>query len=194
MYGPELDVVAPSGNVNLQGDILTLDRAGAYGYNPTYISCNPQDIDHDCKFGGTSAAAPQVAGIVSLLLLRRPDLIGQTALLRDIIRYSAEREPFGQNSSDTSRVSDYVVWGRLNAARAILAVVRGDADNSGGVNISDAVYLINYVYNGGSEPQPTRGTGDVDCNGVVNTSDAVSLIGYVYGGCPAPEICFQYSY
>lgn len=61
----------------------------------------------------------------------------------------------------------------------------GDADNSGGVNISDAVYIINYVFNGGPAPNPMP-AGDADCSGAVNISDAVYLINYVFSGGPAP--------
>jgi serine protease len=141
MYGTELDVTAPSGDVNLQGDIWTLDRMNTYGYNPALISCSPQDVDYDCKFGGTSAACPQVFGVATLLMLRRPDLIGNTEQIHEIIRYSSDRDQYGVY--DTSRVNNYVGWGRLNAARAILSVVRGDVDNNGFINVSDAYYIIN---------------------------------------------------
>ena len=61
----------------------------------------------------------------------------------------------------------------------------GDADHSGGVNISDAVYIISYVFNGGPAPNPMA-AGDADCSGIVNISDAVYLINYVFAGGPAP--------
>jgi hypothetical protein len=61
----------------------------------------------------------------------------------------------------------------------------GDADANGMVNISDAVYLIAYIFSGGPAPNPID-AGDVDCNGFVNISDAVYLINYIFGGGPAP--------
>ena len=61
----------------------------------------------------------------------------------------------------------------------------GDADNSGVVNISDAVFLINYVFNGGPAPNPLA-AGDADCSGTVTISDAVYLINYIFSGGPAP--------
>jgi hypothetical protein len=73
-------------------------------------------------------------------------------------------------------------------------VARGDADNNGIVNISDAVYLENYIFGDGPPPQPTMGTADADCNGIVNVSDEVYLIGYIFGGGPAPLICYEYDY
>ena len=61
----------------------------------------------------------------------------------------------------------------------------GDADGSGSVNISDAVYLISYIFGGGPAPSPL-GEGDADQNGAVNISDAVYLIAYIFAGGPAP--------
>jgi len=61
----------------------------------------------------------------------------------------------------------------------------GDADASGAVSISDAVYLINYIFAGGPAPGPLP-AGDPDCTGAVSISDAVYLINYVFAGGPAP--------
>lgn len=60
-------------------------------------------------------------------------------------------------------------------------LVEGDADGNGVVNISDAVFLIAYIFGGGSPPDP-MGLGDADCNTLVNISDAVYLIAYIFGG------------
>jgi hypothetical protein len=61
----------------------------------------------------------------------------------------------------------------------------GDADGNTIVNISDAVYLISYIFGGGPAPDPLL-SGDADCNQIVNISDAVYLISYIFGGGPAP--------
>jgi len=63
----------------------------------------------------------------------------------------------------------------------------GDADGNTIVEISDAVYLANYVFVPGSpEPDPYE-SGDADCSGVVEISDAVFLISYVFvPGSPPP--------
>ncbi len=61
----------------------------------------------------------------------------------------------------------------------------GDADGSGIITISDAVYLIGYIFGGGPAPNPLA-AGDADCTGIVTISDAVYLISYIFGGGPAP--------
>jgi hypothetical protein len=61
----------------------------------------------------------------------------------------------------------------------------GDADASQILNISDAVYLISYIFGGGPEPIPLL-AGDADYNEIVNIADPVYLISYIFGGGPEP--------
>lgn len=62
---------------------------------------------------------------------------------------------------------------------------RGDANSSGGLSISDAVFVIAYIFGGGAAPQPVL-AGDADCSGIITISDAVYLIAHIFGGGPAP--------
>lgn len=61
----------------------------------------------------------------------------------------------------------------------------GDANGDAAVNISDAVYLIAYIFSGGSPPSPLL-AGNVNCDSAVNISDAVYLISYIFSGGPPP--------
>jgi hypothetical protein len=61
----------------------------------------------------------------------------------------------------------------------------GDADGSSAVDIDDVVYLINYIFGGGSAPDPLA-AGDADCSGGVDIDDVVYLINYIFGGGSAP--------
>lgn len=62
-----------------------------------------------------------------------------------------------------------------------------DANNDSQRSITDAVYLIDYVFAGGPSPTPNAvGSGDADCSGVVNVSDVVYLVSYVFAGEPIP--------
>lgn len=67
--------------------------------------------------------------------------------------------------------------------------VCGDADGEGNVNVSDAVYLINYVFTGGNPPVPYE-AGDANEDTIVNVSDAVYILNYIFAGglspCPNP--------
>ena len=61
----------------------------------------------------------------------------------------------------------------------------GDADGDAAVNVSDAVFLVNYIFAQGPVPDPLY-TGDTDCTGAVNVSDVVYLINYIFASGPTP--------
>ncbi len=61
----------------------------------------------------------------------------------------------------------------------------GDADNSGRINLTDAVYIMRIVFHGGSLPQ-IENAGDANGDGAINISDAVWLINYIFMSGPAP--------
>ncbi|HEQ98746.1 MAG TPA: hypothetical protein ENO22_05330 [candidate division Zixibacteria bacterium] len=65
----------------------------------------------------------------------------------------------------------------------------GDANNDANVNVSDAVWIINFVFIGGEEPQPVLACGDANNDATVNISDAVWLINYVFVGGGPPSTC-----
>ncbi|PKK83609.1 MAG: hypothetical protein CVT49_07585 [candidate division Zixibacteria bacterium HGW-Zixibacteria-1] len=188
--GPELDVVAPSGHNSVShGDVYTLDQMGNAGWNPNLGTCDSTNENYVCFFGGTSAATPQVAGILGLVRSRRPD-INSFDTLKMIIDNSA-----------VDGIGDYydlpgfdVAYGNglASAFRALLAISRGDVNCSGSLNILDIIYIINYVYKGGPEPIPDVLMADANCDGVINLMDSDFLIDYLYRGGPAPQICFDY--
>lgn len=65
----------------------------------------------------------------------------------------------------------------------------GDADGDLLVNVTDAVFIIQYIFNGGAAPDPLS-IADVNCDGLVNITDAVYLVAYIFGGGPIPcEAC-----
>lgn len=76
----------------------------------------------------------------------------------------------------------------------LAAYTCGDANDDGGVNVGDAVYLINYVFKGGPEPPPNC-CGDcpgglVDCGGqCVDINSDENNCGSCNTPCPAGYIC-----
>jgi hypothetical protein len=61
----------------------------------------------------------------------------------------------------------------------------GDANSDGIVDISDVTYLNNYIFAGGSAPNPLL-AGDSNNDGSIDVSDAVYLVNYIFSGGPAP--------
>jgi hypothetical protein len=78
----------------------------------------------------------------------------------------------------------------LNARVIICEYFLADANGDGTINVSDAVYIINYIFIGGPAPDPLL-VGDANCDDTVNVSDAVYIINYIFiGGDPPCRVCY----
>ena len=76
--GTNLNIVAPSGRLQLQGDVVTTDRSDGAGYAiNSGLDQESTNANYTIKFGGTSAACPQVSGVASLILSLYPELTRQ---------------------------------------------------------------------------------------------------------------------
>jgi subtilisin-like proprotein convertase family protein len=79
-YGANVFVTSPSSSTKGIGGatgVTTTDRVGADGYNTSFDSF--PDSDYTSVFGGTSAAAPLVAGVLALAKEAQPALDGRFA-------------------------------------------------------------------------------------------------------------------
>ena len=96
--------------------VTTSDRQGAEGYNGIAGQENCTD-----DFGGTSSAAPTVAGVVALMLEANP-LLGWRDVQHILIR-TAEQNDAGDPSWITNaaglRNSNIYGFGRVDAERAV---------------------------------------------------------------------------
>jgi len=55
----------------------------------------------------------------------------------------------------------------------------GDINSDGTIDITDAVYLINFIYSNGPTPDQIK-TAETNCDNEINISDIVYLINYIY--------------
>jgi len=63
--------------------------------------------------------------------------------------------------------------------------VWGDADGSGLVDLGDILFLVNYLYKAGLEPNPPS-SGDPSNDCTIDLTDILFLVNYLYRGGPAP--------
>jgi len=64
-------------------------------------------------------------------------------------------------------------------------LLRGDPNGDSFINASDVIYIINYLFKGGSPPVSCFKSGDANCDSKVNISDVIYLINYLFkGGLP----------
>ncbi|WP_300362917.1 S8 family serine peptidase [Hydrogenimonas sp.] len=114
-YGESLDIMAPGGEYI---GLTTLDQMGSAGLS----SRDPDYLEYDDPynaFGGTSASAPIVTGVVALLLEANPNLTRQN--VQNVLACSADkigRIPYGGDG-----FNDYYGYGKVNLKKA-MALVR----------------------------------------------------------------------
>jgi hypothetical protein len=68
----------------------------------------------------------------------------------------------------------------------------GDVTDDEAVNLSDAIYVLNYLFKNGPTPEPYLCIGDVNHDYVVNLTDAIYILNYLFkgGAAPNPDCCF----
>jgi hypothetical protein len=63
--------------------------------------------------------------------------------------------------------------------------LRGDADDSGVVNLADAIAVLSYLF-GDAPPITCADALDANDNGVVSVADPIFLLGFLFRGGPPP--------
>lgn len=125
--GPQLELVAPSGATNFIGDVTTTDRPGQEGQDPGNYWDN---------FGGTSAAAPQVSGVIALMISTDPSLT-ENEIQNILINTAIDM--------GTSGFDNTYGFGRLNAHAAITQVLPTVNGNDFLCSGSNQSYSLSYV-------------------------------------------------
>jgi subtilisin family serine protease len=212
-WGNALDVSAITGDMCYQGDIYTMDQEADAGFNP-FITGALGDIPDGYwtrLFGGTSAAAPQVAGIAALILARRPDLAsvltpqcGDSGIA-DI--YATGRTALDDDCPDSVHIVRQIItktatrrlngtwnplygYGRVNAFYALLAVMHGDLNNDLSYDPTDLGDLIDQLFFSGTPFHPSLG--DLNCDGAVDQADLTYMIDFLFTNGPHPPVCLKY--
>ena len=63
--------------------------------------------------------------------------------------------------------------------------VRGDSDDNGILNLTDAIFNLNYLFVGGSQPGCFDAS-DADNNGSLQLTDGIFILNYLFLGGRAP--------
>jgi subtilisin-like proprotein convertase family protein len=123
--GPEISVAAPSNhftpNGSAVGGIWTTDRLGNAGYNEGDPSKGDAAGLYTNSFGGTSSAAPTLAGVAALVLSANPTLTA--AEVKRILEDTADRIDLAGGQwvvqADGRSHSPLYGYGRVNAEKAV---------------------------------------------------------------------------
>ena len=158
--GQALDVMAPGDKVLT----VSLDRS-----------------DTTNTFSGCSAATPVAAGVVSLLLAADPTLTPEE--VQEVLQRGADDEIGGPD--DKPGWDPSYGWGRVNARRSLSLLgnrfLRGDTNADGSVDISDAIFILAFLFDSG-KALSCRDAADTNDDGLIDLSDPVQLLDYLFMG------------
>ena len=137
----------------------------------TWTKCDDLDFDYYTLYRDTTVEfEPSPDNRLSFAI--DTAFVDSTAQLGRPYYYLASATDFSGNESDPS-----------NEAMGV-RYITGDANASGEIDVADVMYLINYLFIGGSPPQPMQ-AGDCNCDGAVDVADVMYLINYLFiGGSP----------
>jgi bacillopeptidase F len=133
-------------------------------------------------WSGTSMAGPHVAGVVALMRQANPDL-GVDSIKQILINTAVDLGVPGEENT--------YGWGIIDAYAAVRAAqqesyVAGDANGDGVCEMADVVYLVNYLFQNGSPPDPMA-AGDPNASCLVDGADVMYLVNYLFKNGPAPQ-------
>ena len=76
------------------------------------------------------------------------------------------------------------IYGQLVDVSEIGFYIPGDLNFDGQTNLSDLIWLVNYVFKGGPPPDPELSIGDVNADCKVNLTDIIYYVKYLFRGGP----------
>ncbi len=176
----DADSIISCGAVNGSGSIAYFSSRG-----PTYDGrikpevcaqgvstrcANPGGTTGYTYADGTSLSTPLIGGAAAVILSAHPSWTPMQV-----------REAMMESGNHSSSPDNTYGWGIPDILVAIQHsfYLTGDVTGEGVVNITDVIFLINYLYKNGKAPSPLF-LGDVNCDNEVNISDIVYLINYIY--------------
>ncbi len=160
-------------DVNAREQILMKPDIAAPGFkicsamSSYFLGANCKDQQH-VTFSGSSMAAPHVTGVVALLKQKNPNLLPED--IKNILKSTAVDLNLPENVQGS---------GRVRALESAFGFIRGDSNRNGAVDVSDAVFLLNFLFKDG-EPLICFDAGDANDNGIIDISDAIKILVFLF--------------
>jgi hypothetical protein len=158
--------------------LAIIDAAWTTTYGPNNLSW----VEHTSMLAASTdpvAASWYTAKFILTPIARYPnqtdpDLLGGTYsnILSRWTAFLADSGGFAC-TKDSSEISVY--------DRTVLhsEFIYGDANGDGSIGLGDAIYILNYLFRNGPEPDPFQ-AGDANCDGNVQLDDAIHVLNYLF--------------
>ncbi len=85
-----------------------------------------------------------------------------------------------------------IVTSPATQVTTVCVLICGDVNGDGGINLSDVIYLANYLLKSGDPPPDPIYRANPNGDGVINLADVIYLANYLIKGGPAPYGCGNY--
>ncbi len=175
--GSEMDLVAPSGDVSLLGNLTTTDRMNTNGH---------ETGNYTNRFGGTSAACPQVAGVAALMLSVNP------ALTEAQVRTKLQQTATDMGSAGFDNTFGY---GRVNAYAAVMSALPSAFITGPAQICPSGSYSVTNIPSGSTVEWSSSNTGVLTINASTGAASRVgdgqvtitATISY-FSGCPGFQL------
>jgi hypothetical protein len=147
--------------------LISLDGGETYESTPvfSYSGGGLFDSEEDPFYGAYILEEPRAAGEADVAFA---------------FHYATSGVPSTWWAVDDVRVTGAVSGEGRNEFR------RGDPGDSGSVNITSAIFILNFLFTGVVDTPPCLDAGDVNNDGAVNITDPVSLLNHLFGTAPPP--------
>ena len=99
----------------------------------------------------------------------------------DAVRVQSRALEAEEIESNWLLIQDGEPVGEEECAGPMVTFRRGDPNNSGGANLSDAVSVLNFLFASADDPLCAEAA-DVNDDGVINLTDPVNLLNFLFGG------------
>src|SRR5690606_4553438 len=124
----------------------------------------------------------------------------------DTISLIVDGEPIFEIVDTTYRTGHFGFWAYINGPTIAIDdveirgldgggepegpfFVRGDADGFGGLNLTDGIFILNYLFVGNVSPMCNEAL-DSDDNDSLNLTDGIYVLSYLFSGGPPPAAPF----
>ncbi len=161
------------------GDLIAVSakvyNVGDYTSDSSQI-CFYFDLMDDSHMAGPPCPIPPVPPGENIML----------SVILDTEGYGGNRTLYAAIDPDSSIVQCSRDNDTASLSIEIEGYTTGDVNGDATMNLSDVIYLANYLLKGGPEPIPDKWMGDVNCDDLINLSDVIYLANYLLKGGPPP--------
>lgn len=145
----------------------------------------------DLGFGATipPRSIPANTVLTKLEYSILPGATGTVILRNEDLAYGFPRIPNNYLTEDRP-ISPRLFSGSITVGLSGTEFRRGDVNADGDQDLADAIFILSYLFVGGTRRPPCTKAADANDSGIVDLSDALHLLNYFFSGGVAPAFPF----